>query len=250
MSTPRDDELAAIEAELRAAYEAPAPAEAPDTYPGPVPAWSFRLHHEGITFLQPYQVERRTAGRQPVLAVGSNASPAQLRHKFWADVDLLASLPVTRAIVTGVAAVYTPYRAGYGSVPTTAHLDPTMRSVLSVLWLDDDQLEHLHQTERGAYRVGLVGRAEGVSAEVEGIGTVADDLVVYVSAHGTLLVDDEPAACASFVGYAGERPLRSFTQPEIVDVLRESTDDWPDHGGLGTLSGRCRVDAPPEVRAA
>ena len=136
-------ELDAAEDQLRQAYDAPAPLVAPETYPGPIPDWSFRLNNEGITLLQGYQVAKWTAGRVPVLAVGSNASPAQLRHKFESQPDLLASLPVTRAIVTGIASVYTPYRASYGSIPTPPHNGGDLRSVLSILWLNEDQLTRL-----------------------------------------------------------------------------------------------------------
>jgi hypothetical protein len=244
----RSAEIEAIEDDLLLAYSTPAPIEAPDSYPGPVPDWSYRLNNEGITYLQDYQVAKWIAGRTPVLAVGSNASPAQLRHKFESEPDLLASLPVTRAIVAGLAAAYTPYRAGYGSIPTTPHLGDDLRSLLSILWLSDDQLAHLNETERGGYQVGLIGLPEGVVATVDGVGDIADDLLVYASVRGALLIDGAPAVCSTFVTYQGEDRLPSFDQTEIAELLRSATPSWPESGPIDDLGPPFTVARPLVLR--
>jgi hypothetical protein len=232
------------------AYSTPAPIEAPESYPGPVPDWSYRLNNEGITYLREYQVAKWITGRRPVLAVGSNASPAQLRHKFESEPDLLASLPVTRAIVTGLVSAYTPYRAGYGSIPTTPYLGDDLHSLLSVVWLNDDQLARLNESERGGYQVGLVGLAEGVVATVDGVGDIADDLLVYASVEGALLIDGRPAVCSSFAAYQGDEPLPSFDQAEITSLLQGAAPSWPESGPLTDLGPPFTVAPPLALREA
>jgi hypothetical protein len=246
----RSAEIEAVEHELRRAYDLPAPIVAPETYPGLIPDWSYRLNNEGITYLQDYQVAKWIAGRRPVLAVGSNASPAQLRHKLESEPDLLASLPVTRAIVTGLVAAYTPYRAGYGSIPTTPHLGDDLRSLLSVLWLTDDQLDRLNETERGGYQVGLIGLPEGVVATVDGVGDIADDLLIYASVRGALLIDGAPAICSSFVAYQGEELLPSLDQAEISAWLQKAATSWPDSGPIDNLEEPFTVAPPLALREA
>ncbi|MCD2497136.1 hypothetical protein [Microbacterium nymphoidis] len=56
--------------------------------------------------------------RVPVLAIGSNAAPSQLRHKFREIPDALV-LPSVRARVQGVALAYAGFFAGYGALPAT-----------------------------------------------------------------------------------------------------------------------------------
>src|SRR5262249_24353383 len=55
------------------------------------------------------------ANRYPVLAVGSNASPGQLRHKFARDREVSSIVPLTRATASGMGISHSAHvsKAGY-----------------------------------------------------------------------------------------------------------------------------------------
>ena len=61
-------------------------------------------------------------GRQPVLAVGSNASPKQLDRKFaqsGAANDSEAFVPIVPGTVDDLDVVYAAWVSSYGAVPAT-----------------------------------------------------------------------------------------------------------------------------------
>ena len=77
-----------------------------------------------------------TAGRHPVLAYGSNQSPARLNEKFAPD----QVVPVERAWLANHDVVYSAHMAGYGSIPATLRYVPGTCVALAVTWLDDAQI--------------------------------------------------------------------------------------------------------------
>lgn len=88
--------------------------------------------------------------RYPLLAVGSNASPGQLRHKFSAGSGVSNVIPITRATVNNIcvghsahvsAAGYIPY------IPLACISAGGTRRTLFVLWLDDRQVSRMDKTE-------------------------------------------------------------------------------------------------------
>lgn len=85
--------------------------------------------------------------RQPVLAIGSNASPAQVRRKF-ADADVSRVVPMLQAWVTGLAVHHSAHVSRPGYVPATARPDPSAPTRPAVVvWLDPDQVDALDVTE-------------------------------------------------------------------------------------------------------
>ena len=84
---------------LRALGLGEAPREHPLLYPGAWPADSGLL--DGDRFLPPERLvyEERT----PVIAIGSNGCPGQLRHKMT-EFGIRSPLPMVKARVTGGAA--------------------------------------------------------------------------------------------------------------------------------------------------
>jgi len=65
------------------------------------------------------------AGRKPVLAIGSNASPEQLDRKFTpAVLEELGpndgDIPIVRATAWGIDVVYGAYISSYWAIPATA----------------------------------------------------------------------------------------------------------------------------------
>lgn len=106
-----------------------------------------------------------------VLASGSNASPEQLRRKFGVRTKPVFVEAVT---VTNHTVVYSAHFTGYGSVPATLVACEGTQTRAYVTWLDDADLELMHQTE-----------AIGVNYDY-----AADDPILATDGQGKTLAAD------------------------------------------------------------
>jgi hypothetical protein len=198
----------------------------PLAYPGRLPPESGLL--DGDRFLafsseggSPEELLRRRglhglADRRPVLAVGSNGSPAQVRRKLvtaGAGVVVPMTYVTARGIVSGVSA----HVSLYGYVPAAPVLAPGTEGRFVVLWLDPEQLTVVDATEPNYHRVPL-------PPEVGLDGPRAD---VYAGRHGCLI--DRHGT-----------PYRLTGQIELIAALLA---DLP---GLARLTG---ADGPAEFAA-
>jgi hypothetical protein len=86
-----------------------------------------------------------TAGRTPVLAVGSNQSPLQLARKYGLGNGHV--VPVERARLKDFDIVYAAHISRYGAVPAMLQCAQGVEVTLFVTWLDDAQLAIMHATE-------------------------------------------------------------------------------------------------------
>jgi hypothetical protein len=86
------------------------------------------------------------SGRYPVLAVGSNAAPGQLVHKFGARA-VSTVIPLTVASVQGIGVGHSAHVSMAGYVPYTPVRDALNSRRLVVLWLDEDQLSLVNESE-------------------------------------------------------------------------------------------------------
>lgn len=142
-----------------------------------------------------------TADRIPVLAIGSNSSPAQLRHKFAAGGEHLL-VPSFRARVTGVRAGFAPFFAPYGAVPATVVADARATTELAVQFLSPREVWLLDGTELPHYQRIQLGESHGVSAVLE-TGERLSTVHAYVAVGGALGEADAPW----IMGFPGdERP--------------------------------------------
>jgi len=134
----------------------------------------------------------RTAGRTPVLAVGSNQSPEQLTRKFGSGND--AEIPVQRCQLRDFDVVYSAHIASYGSVPAMLQAAPGTTVTLFVNWLDDAQLDAMHETElpSGNYHYG---RLDGLTLTLDG-GEKWDAAHVYISRRGHMVHEEDAVALA------------------------------------------------------
>ncbi|MCO5997178.1 hypothetical protein [Actinoallomurus rhizosphaericola] len=123
------------------------------------------------------------AERRPVLAIGSNASPAQLVRKLarWMRVVV----PMTYARVSGLTAGASAHVSRPGYVPAVPVLSPGASAELIVLWLDDEQLTAVDRTEPNYHRTRLPA---SVTAELPGRGPFSCHL--YAGRHGCLTGED------------------------------------------------------------
>jgi hypothetical protein len=120
--------------------------------------------------------------RAPVLAVGSNASPAQIRRKL-ANADLPTQVPITAVRVRGLAVGVSAHVSRPGYLPATPVPDPAAESELWMVWLDTAALAAVDATEPNYHRVRLSSRYPVHLTP----GQPVTDGWVYLSRHGHLL---------------------------------------------------------------
>jgi hypothetical protein len=145
------------------------------------------------------------AGRRPVLAFGSNASPAQLSTKFAALDRERRVLPVLRGSVAGFALAHSAHISSPGYVPYVI-VDAGTGAALDafVLWLDPDQRAALDRTEPN-YRLVRVP-AERYPLTVESMPPI-EEYSAYRGRWGALR-------------WPGERlPAPAGTQRQVFDGL-------------------------------
>lgn len=168
-----------------------------------------------VTFDELLPLTEIPVGAEPVLAVGSNASPAQLRHKFLAEPGMLR-LPMSRARVRGLFVGFTPWRAFYGAYPATPVLDPAAETELMVQWIEPAQLARIDQTETGYTRTRLTP-ADGVTVTVD--GRTLDLVWAYVADSGPLTVDGHVVRMVTPWGDVEPGPWAAATQDQLDAIL-------------------------------
>ncbi|EME97454.1 hypothetical protein J7W19_22355 [Streptomyces mobaraensis NBRC 13819 = DSM 40847] len=124
-----------------------------------------------------------TGHRHPVLAVGSNASPAQMCHKLAAH-GLPAAVPMVPVTVRGIGVGCSAHIGRAGYVAAAPYADPAAERRLVVSWLDPDQLAAVDASELHYRRVLLPGTAFPMTLPS---GDPLGGAYLYVSRHGVLL---------------------------------------------------------------
>ncbi|MFD3576826.1 hypothetical protein [Streptomyces sp. NPDC058644] len=193
---PQDRSLAALGLDV-------VPALHPLTYPGrPVPGPSLLTGEELLPLgvrplpLGQWHVAGRPldevlagrglasiGGRHPVMAVGSNASPAQVAYKLLRR-GLSAVVPMVPVRVRGIAVGCSAHIGRAGYVAAAPCLDPAAETSLVVSWLDQDQFRAVDETEFPNYRRALIpGDGFGLTMPS---GERLDGASLYVGVRGVL----------------------------------------------------------------
>ncbi|MFC8362892.1 hypothetical protein ACFUIY_23840 [Streptomyces griseorubiginosus] len=153
-------------------------------YPGAWPTRSGLLDGDRLHPLDRLVHEERV----PVLAIGSNASPGQLRHKM-AEFGIVSPVPMVRARVTGVGVGVSAHVSRMGYVSASPFHAPGSTRELFVIWLDAEQLAVVDASEGVPLRNGNYGRAwlpfPEVRVELED-GVTLPGVHSYVNRHGVL----------------------------------------------------------------
>ncbi|WP_328684985.1 hypothetical protein [Streptomyces sp. NBC_00343] len=183
-----------VDRTLEALGLARAPREDPLTYPGAWPAESGLLVGDRLL---PLDDDHSTyENRTPVLAIGSNASPGQLRHKL-AEFGITSPVPMVKVRVTGIDVGVSAHVSRVGYVSASPVNSPGVVRELFVTWFDTRQLAVVDASERAYDRAWLPGSGS-VSASVSGPGSgpkfrceldSGESLrgaYVYVNRHGVL----------------------------------------------------------------
>lgn len=137
---------------LEALGLAEAPRDHPLLYPGAWPADSGLLDGDRLLPLDRLRHEDRV----PVLAVGSNASPAQLRHKM-AEYGITSPIPMVRTRVTGIDIGVSAHVSLLGYVSASPVDAPSAVRELFVTWLDAEQLAVIDASEGYPCRPATTG---------------------------------------------------------------------------------------------
>ncbi|MCR9255866.1 MAG: hypothetical protein NXI16_07185 [Alphaproteobacteria bacterium] len=169
-------------------------------------------------------------GRTPVIAVGSNRGPRQLKRKYGDN----AVVPVTRIEIDHADVVYSASIAPYGSVPATLYPSEGTTVHLHATWLDAPQLEAMHLTEGigqpGGYQFGTID----LPVRCEVTGTI-DRPHMYLSGRGVFWIDGGPVAFEAI--QADNRRYPTLRQEEAIAMVlgRLAPEDAQDDTLDGTL---------------
>jgi hypothetical protein len=130
----------------------------------------------------------------PVIAYGSNASPAALRRKF-ASCDGPVAFPVLVAELRGFDVVYSAHFTSYGALPATLVASPGTSVRLALMLLPRELLAHLN----GGEAIGVnyrLERLDGIDLRVAR-GARRRSALAYRSLWGPLIHDGRPLALAA-----------------------------------------------------
>jgi hypothetical protein len=155
-----------------------APRDHPLTYPGAWPADSGLLHGDRMFPLERLVYDDRV----PLLAVGSNACPGQLRHKM-AEFGIDSPVPMVRSRVSGLDVGISAHVSRLGYVSASPVRSPQALRELFVIWLDRRQLDAVDASEPHFRRAWLP--APGVRIELPD-GRALTGAYAYVHRHGVL----------------------------------------------------------------
>ena len=193
-------------------------------YPFSIPSGSYVFDGADAIPLDDYFSERGISsselisGRTPVLAVGSNASPYQLRTKRDC-YSLFGEIPVIKARLSDFDVVYTSRITSYGSVPATLRPSPGTAVDLFVTFLNKEQLYPMDKSENAHRKNGNYRRElfTGGGLEMEGEFD-PDEMWVYQSNRGCLLTGGECAALSAIS--ARGRRFPAMSQAEVQEWVR------------------------------
>ncbi|MGW5637859.1 hypothetical protein [Streptomyces sp. NPDC003832] len=161
-----------------------APRDHPLLYPGRWPSDSALLDGDRLLPLDRLVHPDRT----PVLAIGSNACPGQLRHKFD-EFDIDSPVPMVRARVTGVEIGVSAHVSRLGYVSASPVHAPGRERELFVLWLNAEQLAVVDASEGVPLPHGNFRRAwlpSGAARIDLADGTTLPGVHSYVNRRGVL----------------------------------------------------------------
>jgi hypothetical protein len=200
-------------------------------YPFPRPRTSVVVEGARVAPL----VELDPAGRTPVLAYGSNASPESLGWKF--PGDRAGAVPLVRGKIRGLDVVYSSHLAVYGSVPATLQTSPGTEVETFVAFLTDVQLELVASWEINAHYETL-----DVELALE-LGEPPAAVGVFISRHGCLTAGGGEVAVAEVP--ADDRRFPAMTQPEVLEHVRAAVapDQTTDEFILGNVRDYDRARA-------
>ena len=201
------------------------------TYPYPAPSGDFWMR-DGLPELRPDGIKAAECqSRHPVISVGSNRAPLQLRRKFGVN----ATLPVTSCVLHDCDIVYAATMSYYCAVPATAYPCKGTKVFLNIAWLDDDQLSHMHKTEALGVAYDYVQLDDGLvdHGQRDDQAFFSQPVFGYQSRSPMMAIDNAPIAHAAIP--AEGRHFQALEQAAMLSHLQSiagadhlDLDDWLD----------------------
>ena len=151
--------------------------------------------------------------RIPVLSVGSNRSPYQLKRKF----SLNQNICVSPAILIDCDIVYAASLSSYGSMPATQWPSKGTIVELNVLWLTEEQLNIMHRTESIGVAYDFVKLKSG-TVKIKDFN-YEKQIYGYVSISGVFSFDESQPRRLSTIN-AKNIKLEPFTEYEALVYLK------------------------------
>jgi hypothetical protein len=194
-------------------------------YPWSRPARSYLFTSGAVELLDELEPRRRAevlerftassarppdAARTPLLAFGSNASPAALNRKFAhlpQEEDRTVLVLAGRLYHFDVGASAQP--TIYGSLPATLFPSPGTAVRAAVLWVTSRQFTQLVWSEL-SYGLGRLATPFEADEPDQGVSSV----IAFVSRFGAFSPDGRPVALAAIP--ASGRTARALSQEEVL----------------------------------
>jgi len=192
-------------------------------YPYAFPRTSF-VYIDGA--VRPFE-PNMTRGRTPVLAFGSNQSPERLTQKFGHQAGHI--IPVERGKLQDFDVVFSAHLTNYGSIAAMLQVSKGATVELAITWLDDDQLEIMHETEISAANY-FFGALENISLQREHSAAV-NTAYAYVGRRGHFLHEGDAVALSAVA--CDNRRLPGKTTAEMLEIVRQA--HAPDHDPDGFI---------------
>jgi len=184
-------------------------------YPYDIPDHSYIVHNDSISLMRRDEAVSLRQGRTPVLAVGSNQSPAQMMRKFrgpdWHPI------PCERCIVHDFDTVFSAHIAHYGSVAATLHPSIGTAVTLFINWLHEDHIPRMHATELGNENY-VFAELEDIKIETE-FGLDLSRVYFYRGNAGAFAPDGTPIPLAEVA--AENRKWKAHRQTDIQGKLHQ-----------------------------
>lgn len=166
----------------------------------------------GHRTLDPAEVDIDRETRTPVLAYGSNAAPRVLSRKLALSDQPVLVVP---ARLAEFDVVYSAHISPYGAIPATLQRSRGTEVQVHVIYMTDAQIGVISATEPNYVPTLL----EEVECRLEDGGDL-NEVSVYISRHGCLLVDASEAALAAVP--ATGRNFPALSEPEAIEHVRAS----------------------------
>lgn len=166
----------------------------------------------------PFEVSM-TDGRLPVLAIGSNRAPVQLRRKF-PDLEYL---PLERVVLRDHDVVYAARVSGYGAMPATLTRSPGTCVDVAVTWLTPEQLVVMDASE--GLGSGYFWADIPVASIRRETSSPLANLGCYVAARGVWREDGRPFALRA-VAATGRRYAALSSREILARMARRL---YPSH---------------------
>ena len=159
------------------------------SYPFQIPSNSFILKDNSVySVKQNGDILQRTGF--PVLAAGSNQSVEQLARKYSDLIDV-GEIFAERGLLYNFDTVYAADVTAYGSVPATFQASPGTSVKVFLLWLSENQLLRMHETEKNYF----FDRLLNIEVKTE-FGIILHEAYAYSSRNGCLNYNGKPIALA------------------------------------------------------